>query len=272
MKFWEVLANGEDDHAEELIATVQGVAPTLQETIRSTSVTLTLIVTAVLILLIILSALIKHKSEAIKVILFVAIAVVVLINTAYLVGSTIYINRQSVTGGPVHWHADFEIFSCGRQIDLANPSGLSNYIGNPVVHEHGDKKIHIEGALLHPSQASLNYFFSSLGGRIGKNSLTVPTNEGLKTIRNGDFCPDGSTGRWSAFVYKTSLPSDDGKVENGTFRQEKLEDPAKYIVTPSVHVPPGDCIILEFGPEDQLTTEKMCISYQVAKELNKIHD
>lgn len=263
MKFWEVLANGEDDHAEELIETVQGVAPTLQETIRSTSVTLTLIVTAVLILLIILSALIKHKSEAIKVILFAAIAVVVIINTAYLVGSTIYINRQSATGGPVHWHADFEIWNCGQQMDLKDPSGLGNYIGNPVVHEHGDKKIHIEGALLHPSQASLNYFFSSLGGRIGKNSLTVPTNEGLKTIRDEDLCPDGSTGRWSAFVYK---------VENGIFRQEKLDDPAKYIVTPSVHVPPGDCIILEFGPEDKLKTEKMCLSYQVAKELEKIHE
>lgn len=248
---------------EELTEVTAGVAPTLQETIRSTSVTLTLIVTAVLILLIILSALIKHKSEAIKVILFAAIATVVIINTAYLVGSTIYINRQSVTGGPVHWHADFEIWNCGQQMDLKDPSGLGNYIGNPIVHEHGDKKIHIEGALLHPSQASLNYFFSSLGGNIGKNSLTVPTNEGLKTVRNGDFCPDGSTGRWSAFVYK---------VENGAFRQEKLDDPVKYIVTPSVHVPPGDCIILEFGPEDQLATEKMCISYQVAKELGKIHD
>ena len=101
-----------------------------------------------------------QKNERMKWILFLGIVIPVLLATAYSAGTTIYLNRNSATGGPVHWHADFEIWKCGQKIDLLDPTGLSNRIGTPVFHEHGDDRIHVEGVVMNLEDVSLHHFFT----------------------------------------------------------------------------------------------------------------
>ena len=65
---------------------------------------------------------------------------------------------------------------------------------------------------------------------------------------NGDVCPDGSVGTLKVYV--------NGKLN---------PDPERYVPAPHIYVPPGDCIIFEFGPGSALTTERICDSWAVEK-------
>ena len=61
----------------------------------------------------------KHKNW-----IFLAMAIPVAIATIYLVSITIYINVNSETLGPVHWHADFELWQCDeRMIPFSRMTG-----------------------------------------------------------------------------------------------------------------------------------------------------
>ncbi|MBI2142977.1 hypothetical protein HYU20_01395, partial [Candidatus Woesearchaeota archaeon] len=61
------------------------------------------------------------------------------------------------------------------------------------------------------------------------------------------------------------------KTVDGRAVQEKLgshyED---YVPSPFGNVPPGDCIIFEFGSAVKEKTERMCESYEVALKLGKV--
>ena len=110
--------------------------------------------------------------------------------------------------GPIigdHWHATYEIWVCGEQLPH-----LPFWEGG--VHTHDDGIIHS-----HPVQsseegrgASLANWFEYGDGELTRDSLKIPgTNI---TLRNGDTCPDGSTGevqisvngedqrRWSRYI------------------------------------------------------------------------
>ena len=204
----------------------------------------------------------KDKSEFLKVFFFGGIVLTILANTIYLVGSTIYLNQQSATGGPVHWHADYQIWNCGKQIELKDPEGFSNKVGTEVVHEHNDNRMHIEGVILDLDDSSPHHFFESLGGGMSDTHLTIPTEEGIVTMKNGQSCPDGKPGSLQVFVYQTI---------NNVLTQKKLQNPQNYQITQDGNVPPGDCIIFEFEPEIKDKTDKLCTSYEVAKETEKIH-
>src|SRR3990172_8278827 len=105
-------------------------------------------VTAVLVTFIFLIVFLTKNRESLKKYFFLAIAVPVTFTTIFLVGATLYVNQVSSTGGPVHWHADFEIYDCGQKIDLVDPTGLSNKIGTATLHEHNDNRVHVEGVVL----------------------------------------------------------------------------------------------------------------------------
>ena len=62
------------------------------------------------------------------------------------------------------------------------------------------------------------------------------------------------------FVYNT---------KDGVYTQQKLADPAAYKISPYSQVPAGDCIIVEYGPKKE-QTDKLCRSYKVAEELDKV--
>ncbi len=198
----------------------------------------------------------KELPAALSHVLFFSIAFSVIGITAYVAGSTIYLNVVSSTNGPVHWHADFEVWHCGQWVDLVDPTGFSNRVGEPVLHEHNDNRMHIEGVVVERHDVSIGNFWRSVGGELSQGWLKVPANSGEVTMKDGDSCGDG-TGTLQVFVWK----SVDGKAV-----QQKLgtgyED---YVPSGHGNIPPGDCIIFEFG-ELKDRTEHMCASYKVAIE------
>lgn len=262
MNIFQVLAH----EGEEL---VEAVKPNLEETIRTNSLKFSLLALGLLLILAVIAVFLKNANGRVKYLLFGAIALVSVLTTLYLVGSTIYLNQQSETGGPIHWHADFEIWHCGRQVNIEDPAGFSNKVGTEVVHEHNDNRMHFEGVLLALHDASIGHFFESLGGSMSSKHLTIPKDSGLTTYQDGDVCPDESAAEMQVFVYKQSLPSDDGQTKDREFSQKKLKDPQNYVISPFSQVPPGDCVILEFDkPKEK--TDKLCNFYKVAKEKGEL--
>lgn len=196
------------------------------------------------ILIVIVSAIGYFKrnnlQESHKNFLFYLTTLLVLIPSFYLLGSTVYLNVISETQGPVHWHADFEIWLCGEKIEnLIKSEGLSNKVGTSVFHHHNDFKLHVEGLLIKKSDASLKAFFKSIGGEFDGEHLTVPLTEGsFKTVQNGLKCPNGETGKLSVWVKK---------FEKGIF--EETPEKEKYVLSPFFDVPPGDEILIVFDSE-----------------------
>lgn len=234
----------------------------LEESIAQNSVNLLIGATIALAVLVGISLQEKYLNEKLKKILFIGICVVTAVPTLYMIVSTVYLNSVSSSGGPVHWHADIEVWACGKEVELEDPKGtLSNKIGTATLHEHNDKRIHMEGVVVHPEDASLGKFFQVIGGEISKDSLIVPTNNGPYPYTNGSMCADGSQGQIQTFVYQVD--------KEGYYSQKKIENPEQYIISPYSQVPSGDCIIVEFGPEKD-RTEQLCKSYEVALEIDKL--
>ena len=216
--------------------------------------------TAILFFIVFVSLLIKKPSPFLKKILFISILCVVTSVTIFLAGSTIYLNVVSFSRGPVHYHADFEIWNCGWEIDLKDPKGISNKIGTATLHEHNDKRIHLEGVVVDSKSASLGRFFEVIGGHINQTSLSIPTNNGELSLKSDYMCENGEIKMLQVFVYK---------VKNGIYYQNKVDDPKNYIIAPETNLPPGDCIIIEFDSFKN-KTDKLCRSYKVAESIGKI--
>lgn len=221
----------------------------------------------------------KNQNEAAKNFLFWGMVIPIIFITLYLITNTVSKNQRSITRGPVHWHADYEIYICGTEelshetkgvkqaqahegeeqefqhVDLKNPRGISNRIGSSDFHEHGDNRIHVEGVVENLADVSLGKFFEIVGGQLTESGLRLPTNEGQIEAQNGMLCPDGEPGTLQVFLYKTQ-----GK----TVIQQKLINFPDYIFSPYSTVPPGDCLIIEFGSKIKKKTEKMCPFYQIA--------
>lgn len=212
----------------------------------------------------------RRKKAAAK--LFGMMVAVITVVTVFMIGSTVYLNNISYTKGPVHWHADFEIWACGEPLlshnngeeadELLDPQGfLSNKIGSPTIHEHNDRRIHIEGVLLDKEEASLGTFFAKIGGDLHRDLLKVPSEKGPIIYRNGDKCGN-QAGEVQVFVYS---------INDKKYTVRKLEDPEHYVIAPQGAVPPGDCVIIEFD-KPKSTTNKSCLSYDVAKQTGKIQE
>ena len=208
----------------------------------------------------IISIRLKHPSKLMKKVLFGTIVLVTVLPTFFLSGSTIYLNSISDSKGPVHWHADFEIWKCGEEIELIDPKGLSNKIGTNVLHEHSDKRIHLEGVVLESNDASLGKFFKVIGGSLFNSRLIVPIENGVAVLENG-ACENQPESQLQIFVYKTD--------DKGYYKQEKLINPQAYIISPYGSVPRGDCVIAELDVYKD-RTDKMCQSYQAAIQAGKL--
>lgn len=260
----------------------------LEDTTRDISTKSVFIGGLTIIVLTLLSILLQ-KREQFKKPLFFSIAFMTLLVTFILAGSTVYLNVKSESGGPVHWHADFEFWACETEIGLRDPSKfLSNKIGTTTYHEHDDKRIHLEGVVLEKSvDASLGKFLSVVGGDLSSTSISIPVNsetdyletektdgdisqkaslakfitkkEDHATVNlntNTDSCPDEDESEVQVFVYKT-LENDDTK-----YYQKKLNSPATYTIAEEDQIPTGDCVIFEYGsPKDK--TDKICKQYGV---------
>lgn len=253
--FQNVLAHEEElGHVEEIRTLSQ------EAFFRNTSLIAIAVAGFLAVFFILVAIFKKEADETFKKFLFFGILIPIILVTFYLSGSTIYLNLTSATGGPVHWHADFEIWDCGKKLDLVDPNGLSNRVGTATFHEHGDDRIHVEGVVVDTADANLGNFFRFVGGELSEDHITIPTTGGFIHRDNGDRCR-GEEGFLQVFVYQTQ-----GKV----FNQKKLTDPASYVISRHGNVPPGDCVIVEFDkPKDK--TDKLCELYKVAQEQGKIH-
>ncbi len=222
--------------------------------------------TAIIIALTLIALFGDISSNITKWFLFLGMVIPIIIATLYSAGSTIYLNTESASGGPVHWHTDFEIWNCGNKVDLKAPGGFSNRIGTALFHEHGDNRIHIEGVISDTRQVALNYFFAVVGGHLSNDHLVVPTDEGMSEMENGNYC-QGQKGKLQAFLYRVKNPEE---TKDWIYEQEKIENIASYVPAPYGSIPPGDCLIIEFGPEKE-RTDKICETYKVAMQEGELN-
>ena len=238
-----------------------GLYSNLEALIAHNSITAVIIGSTILAILTTLSLLIKKPNNSLKKFLFISFCLVTIGTTLFLAGSTIYLNTVSLSKGPVHYHADIEIWACGEEINLKDPNGWSNKIGTATLHEHNDKRIHLEGVVVEENDVSLGKFFNVIGGNITNTTLMVPTNKGVIVPGiKGDYCQNIQNPKLQFFVYK---------IMGKQMVQTKLTNPTNYNISPFSAVPPGDCIIIEYDKEKD-KTDKLCRSFQVAKQLGKI--
>lgn len=201
------------------------------------------VASALIIVLVTLALRFEHQTQSYKTLLFLGIFIPVVFVSLFLIGTTIYGNVISVTQGPVHWHADYEVWVCNQKLDLIDPRGLSNRIGTPTLHQHNDDRIHVEGVVYTLDHVDLGHYFSVIGGTLEPDRLIYPTETGIETYKNGDLCGE-HVGTLSVYV-------------NG----KRIAEPQRYVMTQTAYVPPGDCIIIEFGIDDKDTTQRMCASW-----------
>lgn len=252
-----------------------------------------------LVILVVIAAFIRNRVPALKMPVFVLMSLVMAGSAVALIGSTVYLNVKSESGGPIHWHADIEYWTCGNQLELRNPTGfLSNKIGTSVLHEHDDQRIHLEGVAVDKSQdASIGKFMHVVGGIITDDNLIVPLNEDGNTFEDevdgdgrNDLHPelvepyiftDPEQGRVAAFQTGGSCGDQEAEVQtfvyryndDDTYEQFKLDktetlamfgigEVDDYAINENPNVPPGDCVIFEFDvPKEK--TDKLCQQYGV---------
>ena len=264
-----VLAQGHEEGDQESAYTLEK-----GEAIKHQSLNvmlISLIVFSILIGYSILQRKALEKSNTQKIVIFSLMVVAVVGTTLYAAGSTVYLNVISETGGPVHWHADFEIWDCGKELNLIDPTGMSNRVGTPTLHEHGENRIHVEGVPIKRRDVNLQNFFYVVGGEIKRNSFVFPTNESAKNrikmheMKPGGYC-NGEPGVLQVFVYKVTNPKDRKKW---VYEQIKLTDYENYILSPEQNVPPGDCIIIEYDREKEIT-DKICETFKLAQDKGEI--
>ena len=98
--------------------------------------------------------------------------------------------QTTYTAGPVHWHAAVDVQICGQHRDLPkDPSGES---GIPLLHQHNDNIIHIEGRVLAKEDIAIGKFF---------DAINVPFDQDkIMDKNNGDECAPGKPGAVKMFV------------------------------------------------------------------------
>ena len=233
------------------------------EALSKSSLLIASLASIVIILCISITALKKKKSSSFKLLMFAFIVLTAVATTAYLSISTILLNVRSESHGPVHWHADYEIWKCGEHLEFSESTGLSNRRGTPVFHGHNDQRIHVEGVVTTFDDVQFKNFFSVMGGKLSDDGFELPTATGVVTARSGERCPLGE-GKLQAFLYRVTNP-DPSKNKGFFYTQTKLDDVEDYVPAPYSLVPPGDCLILEFDAEKG-KTERLCETYKVARD------
>lgn len=180
-----------------------------------------------------------------KISVFTILSLAVIFATLGLMGTTIERNLSSPTGGPVHWHADYRIVVCGTAYEILDPgSMLSNKVGTPILHEHNDNRIHIEGTPRALKEVSLGSFFRVIGGELSTDHLAFTDDQGaLIEKTTGDLCTD-TPGTLRVFIQKEN-------IETGE-RTWSLESNApEYVISGETLIPPGDRIYISFDGKSE---------------------
>lgn len=274
-------------------------ATDLETQISTTAVRTVLISASALLVLVIIAAVFKDRYKFLKLPLFLAMCMSIIGSTLLLFGTTIYLNVKSDSGGPVHYHADLEFWACGNELELVNPqSRWSNKVGTATLHEHNDKRIHLEGVVVDESyDESLGKFMSVVGGSLDAAELLLPLDPSLySALPDGDGSSNPNPSLITQYItdyepisetsprYKpgTKMFRSDMQMfkncgnkpaqvqvfvysydsKSKTYSQRKLYDPSAYTYARESNVPAGDCIIVEFD-EYKDRTDKLCKQYGV---------
>lgn len=274
-------------------------ATDLEAQVTGTAVRTVLISATALLVLVVIAAVFKDRYKFLKLPLFLAMCMSIVGSTVLLFGTTIYLNTKSDSGGPVHYHADIEFWACGNELEIVNPqTRWSNKVGTATLHEHNDKRIHLEGVVVDEEyDVSLGKFMTVIGGSLDAAELRLPLAPELYSkLPDGDGPSDPHPELIQQYIsdyepltsespkYKTGTKmfrSDTQMfktcgnkpaqvqvfvyhydAKNKTYSQEKLYDPSAYTYADEPNVPPGDCIIVEFD-EYKERTDKLCEQYGV---------
>ena len=153
----------------------------------------------------------KQTASKIKKFLLYGIPIVIVIWFAFV----ILFGEKPFSDGQVHWHADLSIELCGENILLPKPTGGSvhgqPFIGTPIMHLHSEPKIHLEGVIQKKEDITLENFMGIVG-------LNFKNNE-LLNYKNGDNCPDNSTGTVKLLV---------NGIENPAIADKSIVDGESY--------------------------------------------
>ena len=227
-----VIANGDDEHASE----EESIAH-LQTNEADASMIFALQIALVIIFLVVIYSVffIDKMGENQKKIAFALIAGTTILATLFIVFVTIQTNLESETGGPVHWHADFEVWICGEELNLKVPTGLDNKIGINLLHYHNDNRIHVEGIPNKIQDIKLRNFFRIIEGEFTNETIAILTEDkGLVTKTNGDLC-NGQPGKLQFYV-------------NG----EPNKEFGEYTMAQYSTIPPGDFLHIVFDSKEGL--------------------
>lgn len=189
----------------------------------------------------------SRMNEIHKKTVFVFVGLLVIFVTLYAGATTVYLNLISESGGPVHWHADFEVWVCGGKItNLVETIGLESYVGTPVLHHHNDYRMHVEGLVVKKSDVSLQNFFSAIGGTLEHDSIEIPLRDkSLLKKQNGDLC-NGKPGKLQLFVKN-------GQTSNEFVLAPELQEYvlSPYYETVATGVGEGDLLKIVFDAEGE---------------------
>ncbi len=237
-------------------------------TLRDNAYNVVVVSAIALICLVVYSIKNKPRKERTKKILFLSIVFFALGSNLYLAGATLYTNHVSPTGGPVHWHTDFEVWKCGESLDLVDPTGWDNRVGTWEIHEHNDNRMHIEGTILNMDQGSYHHFFEVIGGNVDTVGMTFPTVNGETLLPKNGSC-NNAPAQLQLFRLFITNPGD---AKQWIYDQEKLAFPEglNMIMAPYGNIPPGDCLIIEFDTPKAKTTHS-CASYRAAMDRGELH-
>lgn len=239
-----------------------------------------------LVLLVILATIITnhHKTRFVKLPLFTAICFCVLLTTSVLTSTNLYVRFKSDSTGEVVWRSGIEFWACGAELEIVDPSALSNKVGSALLHERDNKQIELTGMVTDKAEdASLTSFMQKIGGSINSTSLNLPVanrifeddSDGDKPSQDGKkmadaFVSSNANGQKTAsFVSGQKCGSETAVLQTFVYKfvsgdksyaQIKLSDPSSYLMGEKESVPPGDCVIVEFAPSKE-KTDKLCREY-----------
>jgi len=227
-----VVADGDDeehDEEKEALAVLNAVEESGQKLINY------LLVAFAIILLAVGYSVVRIDSitETEKKIVFGIIALMTISATLLIIVTTVQENLDSVTGGPVHWHADYEIWVCGEKLELQESSGFEGRIGNTVLHHHNDNRVHVEGTVREFKDVSLGVYFLAIGGKFNESELSVVLVDGSEVnVKNGELCN-----------------REEAKIQLYVNGEENKEF-GNFVLSPFSTIPPGDFIHIVFDSEE----------------------
>lgn len=236
------------------------------------------------LILLVISSLINKKTEYYKKLIFGLTALIVALSTGALATLNLYLYSKSEVKGIVNWQAGIEFWVCDTEIELKTPNKLfDKHIGNSSIYENDDKKIHITGIVQNKStDATLGAFMRAIGGSISSTALSLPVDSRIIENKNdGDTTDLGGASNVMKYISENTAGNKTINVKNGMacgnntkselqvfvynagkdlYSQEKLTNPSEHVIKPSKDIPPGECLIVEFGrPKER--TDKLCKEY-----------